>query len=112
MKAISINVYRTNGSDCTNNGISKFWDTLLLECDEGYINLDENNLPENLVKLSSITFGGKTHYYLEPVKPAEGVGYMFGGNIAYTSDSRFPFEYPLNIHDRDESQEMYDWLSR
>jgi hypothetical protein len=44
--------------------------------------------------------------------PANGVGPMFSGNFAYTSDSRFPANYPLPIHDRYETAEEYDRLSR
>lgn len=29
-------------------------------------------------------------------------GYMFGGNFIYSSDSRFPCEYPIPIFDRKE----------
>ncbi len=29
---------------------------------------------------------------------------MFGGTFAYTSDSRFPYEYPIHIHDRYEGK--------
>ena len=36
---------------------------------------------------------------------------MFGGNFVYTSDSRFPSDYPIPIHDRFETQEQYDQLS-
>ena len=38
---------------------------------------------------------------------------MDGGNIGYSCDSRFSefSDYPLKIHDRQESQKLYDMLS-
>lgn len=113
MKALPISVYRTDRlGDCTNGGISSRYDTLLLACDDGYIDVDENNPPENLVKLVVRYFGGQEYKHLEPVnRPDNGcVGWMYGGNIASTSDSRFPSQYPLKVHDRQESQALYDAL--
>ena len=54
------------------------------------------------------------HKYLRPFKSADPnkTGYMFGGNFAYSSDSRFPFDYPLGIHDREETWEEYEMLTR
>lgn len=117
MKAISINVYRnTSGYDCTNGGISSKYRTLLLLCDDGWIKVDENNLPENAVKVVKRQACGKEIVCIEPCKPASGVGYMFGGNYAASSDGRFSalvgIYGAVAIHDRDESQETYDLLSR
>ena len=44
-----------------------------------------------------------------PTKPKGMVGPMAGGNLAYSSDSRVKRVY--HIHDRFETQEMYDHLS-
>lgn len=108
MKALIINVYKNaSGYDCTNNGISSKYQSLLLVCDEGNIEIDENNLPENLVK---IVVGYKGMLHVEPVARPSGVGWMAGGNIANTCDSRFRrlSPYPLSIHDRQETQEEYN----
>ena len=51
MKALRIHVYRDNLGDCTNGGISSRYNDLLLICENGYIEIDENNLPENLVEV-------------------------------------------------------------
>lgn len=40
------------------------------------------------------------------------IGGMFGGHFIYCSDSRFPYEHPIHVHDRYETQEEYDALSR
>lgn len=120
MKAISISVYvKKRGEndlffgDCTNGGISSKYNNLLLICDDGYIEIDENNIPENAVRIVTRTLWGKEYKHIEPLKqPNKGnIGWMNGGNVAYTSDSRFKSDYPLNIHDRQETQEQYDALS-
>jgi hypothetical protein len=114
MKALPINVYRDTSGDCTNGGISSRYDQLLLIGEKGFIDIDENNIPENAVKLVVRNFGTKEYKNLEPVRlhDKNKTTYMYGGNIAYTSDSRFPSDYPLKIHDRQETYEEYDALSR
>lgn len=44
--------------------------------------------------------------------PAGCTPWMFGGNFIYTSDSRFPAEYPIPLHDRTETWEMNERMSR
>lgn len=114
MKALSISVYKDgSGYDCTNGGISSKHKKLLLVSDNGNIEIDENNLPENLVKIVKRTLFGNTYLHIEPVARPTGAGWMAGGNIAYTFDSRFRrlSLYPLSIHDRQETQEQYEKLS-
>lgn len=113
MKALPIYVYKHNRlGDCSNYGISSRYDELLLVCPDGYIDIDESNPPENLVKVvERRLFGSEIHRHIEPVAKPNGVGWMAGGCIAYSSDSRFSRlsgGYPLQLHDRCESQEMYD----
>jgi hypothetical protein len=61
-------------------------------------------------KLVTRVIMGERYDHLEPVEPCpkDKIGYMMGGNFAYTSDSRFGFKYPLPIHDRSETQAEYD----
>lgn len=114
MKALPIYVYKNNLGDCTNNGVSSKFDKLLLIHEEGFITIDENDIPENLVKVVTRKLYDGEYKHIEPYKKASGVGYMHGGNYASSSDSRFSkiSKYPLAIHDRTESQEEYDRLSR
>ena len=114
MKALPIYVYKNGNSDCTNGGISSKYNMLLLVCDDGYIDIDENNIPENAVKIVTRNLFGTEYKHIEPMKKATEVGYMAGGNIGYSCDSRFRelSEYPLTIHDRQETQEQYNYLSR
>ncbi len=46
------------------------------------------------------TYHGVEYRHLEPTTYV--YGWSFGGNFAWTSDSRFPNQYPLPIHDRRE----------
>lgn len=113
MKALRVNIYKHKSGDCSNNGLSSKYNELLLICEEGYIDVDENNPPENLVKLVTRNLFGKEYKHIEPVARPKGVGWMAGGTIVYSCDSRFRemSEYPLSFHDRCESQEQYDLLS-
>lgn len=99
---------------CSNNGVSEKFDKLLLIHDEGFIDIDENDIPENVVKVITRNIMGKEYKHIEPYHKPIGVGWMFGGSYASTSDSRFYkiSQYPLAIHDRQETQEQYDALSR
>lgn len=111
MKALPISVYRTARlGDCTNGGITSRYDELLLLCEDGFVNVDMENPPENLVRLVVRHLFGREYKHLEPVASTDrgSVGWMYGGNIASTSDSRFPSDYPLCVHDRQETQEQYD----
>ena len=116
LKAIPVDVYRHGGSDCTNGGISSRFSSLLVACDDGWIPVDEDNLPANLCKLVKRHLFGRDIYHIEPYKEPNGVGWMAGGNFAHTSDSRFDRAIggmygAVAIHDRCESQELYDMLS-
>lgn len=109
MKALPISVYRTARlGDCTNGGITSKFDTLLLIHKEGYMDIDPENPPANAVVLVTRTLWGREYKHIEPLAKPQHLGWMAGGNIAYTSDSRFPCDYPLNVHDRQETQEQYD----
>lgn len=115
MKALPIYVYSNQSfKGCSNNGISEKYDRLLLICEDGFINIDENDIPENVVKVVTRNIQGKEYKHIEPYKKASKVGYMAGGSYASTSDSRFSkiSQYPLSIHDRQETQQEYDSLSR
>ena len=115
MRALPIEVYKSNLGDCSNGGISSRYSTLLLIHDKGFIEVDESNPPENLVKIVTRHLFGRDYKHIEPVKPVDtgNVGYMAGGAIGYSCDSRFRdlSEYPLNIHDRQETQYVSDLLS-
>lgn len=112
MKALPIHIYKHNGNDFSNDGITSRYDELLLVCDDGFIEVDEDNPPENLVKIVTRHLYGGEYKHIEPVAHTDAgcVGWMAGGCIGYSCDGRFRrlSQYPLPIHDRQESQKQYD----
>lgn len=117
MRALPIDVYRHGKYDCTNGGISSRFTELLLICDNGFITIDDENPPENAVKLVKRHLFGSDIYHIEPLTAPKGAGWMMGGNYAATSDSRFRdmvggMYGAVAIHDRQESWKDYDMYSR
>ena len=97
-------VYR-NGSDCTNKGISSKFDKIVLVMPQGgpfkvsegepYLVLNpREDLSRTLGKDCTVAEPGFDHRM-----DAEH-HIMFGGNFIYSSDSRFPKDHPIPIHDR------------
>jgi hypothetical protein len=95
-KGLLVTVYR-GSSDCTNNGISKNYDQLIL-IGEGVPEIFEPNETTPAIYLEKRYFGRETILSAKPNKP--GKHQMFGGNFIYTSDSRFPSDAPIKVHDR------------
>lgn len=116
MRALSCSVFRWSKGDCSNKGISSRFNDVLVICDDGPIEIDENNPPENLCKVVTRDLGFAIYRHIEPYAKPKGAGWMHGGTIIDTSDSRFHrltgVDYPLHFHDRDESWEMYNTLSQ
>lgn len=114
MRALRVDVFRDHYGDCSNGGITSRFNELLIICPEGNIEIDESaTLPENLCKVVTRDLGFGIYKHIEPVAKANGVGWMSGGCIGYTCDSRFRrmSEYPLLIHDRTENQKEYNMYS-
>lgn len=116
MRALSVDIFKWNLRDCSNHGISSKYNEILLECPDGPIKVDEDNLPENLCKVVKRNLFGDVYVHIEPYIKAKGAGWMYGGTIVDSSDARFGritgINYPVHLHDRDESWEMYEKLSR
>jgi len=104
-------VYRdASGGDYTNGGISSKVDQLTL------INVEGPHEPSDAAPAAMLNKGPLGSMNITPVdKPAGVVGPMSGGNFAACSDSRFGkaagFYGAVAIHDRFETQELYDALS-
>ncbi|MCR5453180.1 MAG: hypothetical protein K6F00_11190 [Lachnospiraceae bacterium] len=117
MRALSVEIYKNRRGDCSNNGISSRFNEILIPCETGYIEVDEANPPENLCKVvkRNLFMGEPPYVHIEPWNKAEGAGWMAGGTIVDSCDSRFRREigidYPVHLHDRQESWEMNDLLS-
>ena len=100
--------------DCTNHGVSSRFNELLIACPDGPQSFDADELlPLNFCMMDFRSLGFADHVRIVPATVNERGEvvqrpgwWMFGGNVARASDSRF-FElsgvrYPLDIHDRRE----------
>ena len=112
-KALPIYVYRhASFGDKKRTCLSDRYDTLLLLCDDGFIDVDTDNPPENLVIIDSIKIGiREPRFFIRPYANPKAAGWMAGANIGYTCDSRFGHNYPLHIHDLDEDWDTYYAIS-
>ena len=113
-RALPCDIFKSHYGDCSNGGISSRHSEILLLNERGFIDVDLDNPPDNLCVYVERNIFGEEHDYIKPYAPLnEGcVGYMFGGTIIYTSDSRFQGKHPICLHDRQETQAQYDILSR
>ena len=111
VRALSARIFKDRGlGSCSNGGISERYNEVLVQCDDGNIEIDLDNPPENFCIISEIM----GHKYVRPYAKPTQIGWMAGGTIVYTCDSRFRHmsEYPLSLHDRQETQAEYDMLSK
>lgn len=114
-KALPIDIYESKSiGNCSNHGISERYNEILLLCEDGFVTVDLDDPPENLCKVVERFLFGETYKHVEPVAKPSGAGWMAGGCYVGSSDSRFNriSRYPLSLHDRCESWEMYERLSR
>lgn len=112
-KAISVAIFENKRiGNCSNHGISSRYSEILLLHERGFIEVDEDNPPENLCEVVEQNIGFKINRFVRPVKRTDKgcVGYMFGGSLVYCSDARFSelSDAPLRLHDRQESQALYN----
>lgn len=114
IKAITVSIFKYKNSDCSNNGLSSKFDEVLIEHPRGSIEIDTDEPPENFCKIVERNLFGMTYLHIEPVARPKYLGWMSGGCICFSHDSRFAelSKYPLLLHDRQETQEQYDLLSR
>lgn len=108
MKALTIYVFENKKlGNCSNEGITSRFDELLLICENGDIDIDVDNPPENLVKIVTKNLLGKEYKHIEPYVKPKGMGWMYGGALANTTDDRFNSQYPLKVYDRQEPIEEH-----
>ena len=116
VKALSVEIFKNHFGDSSNGGISSRFTEILVECPDGNREIDLDNPPDNFCVVEKRILWGEKHYYVRPYAKADGVDWMYGGCIVDTSDSRWSrlieVGYPLHLHDRTESQELYDRMSR
>jgi len=94
-------IFKPSFGDCSNNGLSSKAESVTLVEADGPFEADEKH---PAVKLVTRHLSGRDYTHAEPVVevPSDKCGYMFGGTYISTSDSRFPADYPIPLHDRTE----------
>jgi len=106
MKGLYIEVYKSK-YDATNGGVTALvTDAIIVGPDMPALS-EANAITRPALRVVERKLFGSIYRHLEPIEPGQ---YMFGGNLGYSSDSRFPNEYPLKIHDRQENskcQKLY-----
>lgn len=102
---LTAEVYRSSLGDCTNNGISSYTRELyILDAQKGPFEPDDIR---QCVYIEKREIMGQEYVDCKPAYCRKR-WYMAGGNILYTSDSRFKqitgISYPIAIHDRYEGR--------
>lgn len=101
---------------CANGGWTETHDSLYVACPRGPWEIEEDD-----PALFDLVLGPYCTVHLRPRNGGEGAGPMMGGSYAGTSDSRFAhmceeltgsyWHGAVAVHDRYESQELYERLS-
>lgn len=114
MKGLLVYVYRNaKFGGCTAGGLTDQVSQVLLAGDgiEGQFEIAEDEPYLELVRTAQLRVIAVPRNFKDTKNL---VGPMFGGNFVYSSDSRFSkiCPSPIPVHDRYETQEVYDALSR
>lgn len=98
---LAVSVLRHAGmADSTNNGVTKRHDRVAIECPDGNLT-DPGELPVLAIRRRKLFGGTQEHISAVPLEVLQsGKHPMMGGNFIWTSDSRFPHNYPIPVHDR------------
>jgi hypothetical protein len=102
LKGLPVSIYKFPLGECTNNGLSAGKKSLTLvgpAIERGPITIEDGE--DYLV----CEYRERYDDYIAVPKSLRDTGKwpMFGGNFAYTSDSRFPSGAPIKIFDRIEN---------
>ena len=102
---LTCEVYKWSLGDCSNDGLSSRYNSVLVVTEDEIAKLSEEEL-QRAVRLEQRT---RDYWCLRPVLPVPRghVGYMSGGSFVYSCDSRWRevsggIPYPLSLHDRTE----------
>lgn len=101
-------IFKHKNTDCSNGGLSSKFDECMLATSEDDLTKSASDLLDKslpLVKIIKRNLFCRDYYHAEPINPPlpGQTGYMFGGCFVSTCDGRFPFDYPLSLHDRIET---------
>lgn len=103
MRYLSVEVYKQGNYDCTMNGVSVTSDMLMVECEEGNWTDEDIERMRERGDVVNVLVLGKILECPNFSPEGETRHTMFGGNFAWTCDSRFRRKYghaPIAIHDR------------
>lgn len=120
LRGLLVGVLRSSFGDCTNGGVTDRFSSFVLvnPALPGYAEVFAPDANTPALKVVKRVIGGHTYVHAEPIElpPAGHVGWMAGGNFIWTSDGRYAgltgVGYPIAVHDRSESLELYEALSR
>ena len=111
MKGLPVNLFEHVAyGDTSLGGISTKAKRFILT-GEGIPPLFEPSKEHPEIKLVKRNISGKDFLHAEPVEKPTRVGWMSGGTFVWTPDGRFPNDYPISLHDRQETPEQYEQLS-
>jgi len=101
--------------NCSNGGISSKHKKVLLwsECKELQIFEESKDCPA--VEIKTKNAYGEEYVYVQPVGNPTGRGWMMGGSFIHSCDSRFREVFgnkPIPLHDRQETPEQSEMMSR
>jgi hypothetical protein len=96
-----VNIYKPD-YDCTNNGLSSKGSEAILIWNETREEIEKIISTEKIIFILSEGLGHQKYRAL-PITHDGKKWAMFGGNFLWSSDSRFPHDAPIPIHDRYES---------
>ncbi len=123
MKQILVFALKSSLGDCTAHGATSIYRNLtLFSADSTNEEIEDYCMKNTVAKNSCLRVVVRENpiygNYAEVVfkKPSSAGTYMFGGNYVVTSDSRYSeivgMKHPLSVHDRFESWEMHEHLSK
>lgn len=105
-RCIQAYIYKHDGEDFSNGGISSRFNTVLVPVKGGHLDVSLDNPPPNFVRIVRRNLFGREYVHLEPHDLKDRCC-MAGGTFVDTSDSRFSDTiknggYPVSLHDRTE----------
>ena len=111
MKGLLCGIYQSKEiGNCSNGGISSKVSSVIL-CGAGIPGIFEPTKEHPGVILDK-KMGHYLYCYPSEGRDESKVGWMSGGTFVYSSDSRFPSDYPIPLHDRQETEKEYEILSK
>jgi len=112
LKGLPVSVYKSSNGDCSNNGLSSKENSLILVGSLSNIGAFEiligslsNIGPFEVQEGQDCLVAVYRERFDDIIAVPKSLldkrsSYMFGGNFAYSSDSRFPSKNPIKIFDR------------